>query len=191
MSNGFNRWIAVLGAAALSAAAFSAHAREVADERELYRWLDRDGVVRYTPDIDRIPDVRRDTAIRVIRGATPLGQPLRSAPAPVVVAPLGPALAGADPFNAPAEARQVASKNLKGDTFGGNSWPELDARITELEVLILADEEIIKEMISAPRTDGRDDLMHSPVLRQIARRLPVLQGELHELRRWREQPRDQ
>jgi len=191
MSNGFDRWIApLLGVAMLSAAVCTAHASEVAGERELYRWLDREGVVRYTPDFSRIPEVRRDTAIRVISGTSPLGAPMRPAPAPVL-APLGPALAGADPFNAPAEARQVESARLADDAFGGNSWPELEARIAELEVLILADEEIIKDMISAPRTDGRDDLMNSPVLRQIARRLPVLQGELHELRRWREQPRDQ
>ncbi len=188
MSNGLDRWIApLLGVAMLSAAVCTAHA----SERELYRWLDREGVVRYTPDFSRIPEVRRDTAIRVISGASPLGAPMRPAPAPAVLAPLGPALAGADPFNAPAEARQVESASLTDDAFGGNSWPELEARIAELEVLILADEEIIKDMISAPRTNGSDNLMHSPVLRQIAGRLPILQGELYELRRWREQPRDQ
>jgi hypothetical protein len=100
-------------------------------------------------------------------------------------------LAGADPFNAPAEKREVDTQQLATDAeFDGDSWPELDARIAELEVLITADEEIIKEMISAPPSESTDDLIHSPVLRQIAARLPILQGELNELRRWREQPRD-
>ena len=98
---------------------------------------------------------------------------------------------GGDPFNAPAERRDVAADTLSGRSpLGGSSWPELDARIAELETLIAADEETIKEMISAPPSDAYDQLIHSPELRQVAARLPLLQGELDELRRWREQPRD-
>ncbi|MFP8880833.1 MAG: hypothetical protein VCE43_16050 [Myxococcota bacterium] len=193
MSNRLDGWLApLLGVAMLSAAVCEPQAREVAGEPELYHWLDLTGVVRYTPDLDRIPDTRRKTAIRVVPGTNPLGEQLSSSPAaPVVLAPLGLSLAGADPFNAPAEARRVVSEELAIDAaYGGNSWPELDARIAELEVLISADEEIIKDMISAPPSEGSDDLIHSPVLRQIAARLPILQGELSELRRWREQPRD-
>lgn len=190
------RWLTpLLGVATLCAAVGEvreALASEAAGGPELYRWLDRNGAVRYTPDLSRIPDTRRETVIRVVLGTSPVGQPLPPPAATTAsLAPLGPALAGADPFNAPAEARQVSSEQLASDAaLGGNSWPELDARIAELEILIDADEEIIKEMISAPPSQGSDDLIHSPVLRQIAARLPILQGELNELRRWREQPRD-
>lgn len=188
-----DRWLApLLGVAILCAAVCETHNAQASEtERELYRWVDRGGVVRYTPDLSRIPDTRRKTVVRVISGTNPLGEPLKTAATPASLSPLGPALAGADPFNAPGEARQVESEQLATDAaFEGNTWPELDARIAELEILILADEEIIKDMISAPPSQGSDDLIHSPVLRQIAARLPILQGELNELRRWREQPRD-
>lgn len=192
MSNRLDRWLVpLLGVAIMFAAVREVQAGEAAGEPELYRWLDRNGVVRYTPDLDRIPDTRRKTAIRVISGTNPLGEPLETPAAPASLAPLGPALAGADPFNAPAEVRRVESELLATNAkFGGNTWPELDARISELETLIQADEEIIKEMISAPSSEGSDELIYSPVLRQIASRLPILQGELNELLRWREQPQD-
>ncbi len=197
MSKRADRWLAPLvGAAILCAAVSQVHADEAGGERELYRWLDRSGAIRYTPDLSRVPDTRRKTAIRVVTGSAPRNeagtQSQTVSAEPATLAPLSTSLAGGDPFNAPAEARQVESEQLAADTaFGGNSWPELNARIAELEVLIFADEEIIKEMISAPPSEGSDDLIHSPVLRQIAARLPILQGELNELRRWREQPRDQ
>ena len=43
-------------------------------------------------------------------------------------------------------------------------------------------------MISAPPSENYDELIDSPELREIAARLPILQGELNELRRWREEP---
>jgi hypothetical protein len=187
MYNRLDRWLApLLGVAMLFAAVDEVRAADASGEPELYRWLDRGGVVRYTPDLSRIPDTRRDTAIRVVSGTNPLGEPLSTPPDPTSLAPLGPALAGASPYNAPGQVKPADKA-----ASSGNTWPELDARIAELETLIEADEEIIKEMISAPAsTEGSDDLIHSPVLRQIAARLPILQGELNELKRWREQPRD-
>jgi hypothetical protein len=188
----FDRWIArMLGIATVFTIVGEVAAADDPTGRELYRWQDRNGVIRYSTDLSRVPDTRRESVIRVISGSSPTGQPLSKPAASPSLAPLGPALAGADPFNAPAEARQVGSQALSGnDAFAGNTWPELDARIAELETLIYADEEVIKDMISAPPSEGSDDLIHSPVLRQIAARLPILQGELNELRRWREQPRD-
>lgn len=174
---------------------------------ELYRWLDQRGVVRYTPSLDRIPDTRRNTAIRVVPGTSPRGEKLgaslpqstgpgnEAAGAAQTVEPGGastvPMLAGSDPFNAPVERRRVESERFASDEGSGtNTWPELDARIAELEVLIQADEEVIKDMLSAPKSGRQDDLIYSQELREIASRLPLLQGELTELRRWREQPRD-
>jgi len=145
-------------------------------ETDLYRWLDRNGVVRYTTDRDRIPNARRDTVIRVVPPSIPAATS-RAAPAAPV--------AGADPFSPPGQTRQA---DAQAAAPSGRSWPELDARIAELEMLVAKDEEAIKEMISTPQTGDRDELIDSEELREIGARLPVLQGELAELKRWRDDP---
>ncbi len=58
---GFVLWIA------LSSVAIGARQSET----ELYRWLDRHGVVRYTTDLSRIPDARRSTVVRVVPPSIP------------------------------------------------------------------------------------------------------------------------
>ena len=58
---GFALWIA------LPSVAIGAQQRET----ELYRWLDRHGVVRYTTDLSRIPNARRSTVIRVVPPSIP------------------------------------------------------------------------------------------------------------------------
>jgi hypothetical protein len=149
-------------------------------ETELYRWLDRHGVVRYTTDLDRIPDARRNTVIRVVPPSIPT--------AISRVAPAAPIM-GADPFTAPGQARMAGAQNpAPGAALGGGSWPELDTRIAELEILVAKDEEAIKVMISTPQTGDHDELTDSAELREIGARLPVLQGELAELKRWRDDP---
>jgi len=149
-------------------------------DTELYRWLDRHGVVRYTPDLDRIPKSRRKTVVRVVPPAMPTATASAAPAAPV---------AGADPFNAPGQAQKVDAQDLApGTALGGSSWPELDARIAELEILVAKDEEVIKQMISTPQTGDDDELIESEELREIGARLPVLQGELAELKRWRDDP---
>jgi hypothetical protein len=145
-------------------------------ETELYRWLDRHGVVRYTTDLSRIPNARRSTVIRVVPPSIPT--------ATSRIAPAAP-VPGADPFNAPGQVPAVDTQDL---ATGGGSWPELDARIAELEILVANDEEAIKEMISTPQTGDYDELIDSEELRVIGARLPVLQGELAELKRWRDDP---
>ncbi len=147
---------------------------------ELYRWLDRHGVVRYTTDLGRIPDSRRSTVVRVV--------PPSISTATSRVAPAAPVV-GADPFNAPGQVRKIDAQDLAPDAaLGGSSWPELDARIAELEMLVSKDEEVIKEMVSTPQTGDHDELLDSKELREIGARLPVLQGELAELKRWRDDP---
>jgi hypothetical protein len=126
-------------------------------------------VVRYTTDLGRIPDARRNTVIRVVPPSIPTATSRVAPAAPIV---------GEDPFNAPGQARKA----------GGDSWPELDARIAELEILVAKDEEAVKVMISTPQTGARDELIDSEELREIGARLPVLQGELAELKRWRDDP---
>jgi hypothetical protein len=150
------------------------------NESELYRWLDRHGVVRYTPDLSRIPKARRSTVVRVVPPSTPVPA-TRVAPAAPVV--------GSDPFNAPDQVGKVDAQDLATDAaLGGSSWPELDARIAELEILVAKDEEALKVMISTPQTGNHDPLIDSEELREIGARLPVLQGELAELKRWRDDP---
>jgi uncharacterized coiled-coil protein SlyX len=149
-------------------------------ETELYRWLDRHGVVRYTTDLSRIPNARRSTVIRVV--------PPSVSTATSRVAPAAP-VPGADPFNAPGQVSPGDAQDLAIDAaVGGGSWPELDARIAELEILVAKDEEAIKEMISTPQTGDHDELIDSEELREIGARLPVLQSELAELKRWRDDP---
>ena len=153
-------------------------------ETELYRWLDRHGVVRYTTDLSRIPNARRSTVIRVVPPSIPTATS-RAAPAAPGLLPVP----GADPFNAPGQVSPVDAQDLAtGAAAGGGSWPELDARIAELEMLVAKDEEAIKEMISTPQTGDHDELIDSEELREIGARLPVLQGELAELKRWRDDP---
>ncbi len=161
---------------ALSSAAIGARQSET----ELYRWLDRHGVVRYTTDLSRIPDARRSTVVRVVPPSIPT--------ATSRVAPAAP-VPGADPFNAPNQAPTVDTQDLAPNAaLGASSWPELDARIAELEILVAKDEESIKDMISTPQTGDYDELIDSVELREIGARLPVLQGELAELKRWRDDP---
>jgi uncharacterized coiled-coil protein SlyX len=145
-------------------------------ETELYRWLDRHGVVRYTTDLSRIPNARRSTVIRVV--------PPSISTATSRIAPAAPVL-GADPFNAPGQVPTVDTQDTAPAT---GSWPELDERIAELEILVAKDEEAIKEMISTPQIGDYDELIDSEELRVIGARLPVLQGELAELKRWRDDP---
>jgi hypothetical protein len=167
---GFSLWIA------LSSVAIGAQQSET----ELYRWLDRHGVVRYTTDLNRIPNSRRSTVVRVVPRSIPTAN--------TRIAPAAP-VPGADPFNAPGQVPTVDTQDLATDTaLGSGSWPELDARIAELEVLVAKDEESIKEMISVPQIGDYDELIDSEELREIGARLPVLQAELAELKRWRDDP---
>jgi len=176
------RWMVLSGlvfALALPCTAIGAQQGEV----ELYRWLDRHGVVRYTTDLGRIPKSRRSTVVRVVpqsTATTPVAPPAPAAPLPgLVPAP------DADPFSPPGQVSTVAPQAAAPVT---SSWPELDARIAELELLVAQDEERIKQMVSTPQVGDHDDLIDSEELREIGARLPVLQGELAELKRWRDDP---
>jgi hypothetical protein len=170
---------------ALSAALSSAAIAAEESETELYRWLDRHGVVRYTTDLGRIPNSRRSTVVRVVPHTVPTSTTSVAPPAPSAPLPgLVPA-ADADPFMPPGQVSNVAPQASVPAT---SSWPELDARIAELEMLVAQDEEAIKQMISTPQTGDHDDLIDSEELREIGARLPVLQGELEELKRWRDDP---
>ncbi len=239
---------------------------------ELYRWIDADGSVRYTPNPSRVPNARRDTLVRVAPGMAP---PPPTAPAgaatPTAIhAP--PGEPGADPFDAPDPPRRalapvptdegpsvdagppdpvtsaaaaaaapaepavetraafapaadpssdsapiepeseapaasaVAPAEPAAETHAAAAppaavsagsagaaspsqaaaaaspqLPELRSRREELVAQIAEDEEMLKALISeAPAEDG-EPLIDSNELREIARRLPVLQEELRAL----------
>jgi hypothetical protein len=81
---------------------------------ELWRWVDADGVVRYTPDPDRVPAASRSTLLRVEAGMppAPAPEPARAQPLPIFAPPGDPALAE-DPWNAPERAREIESEILR------------------------------------------------------------------------------
>jgi hypothetical protein len=177
--------LALVGAFALSTALPRAALGAQQSEVELYRWLDRHGVVRYTTDLERIPNSRRSTVVRVIPQSIPTSTTSVAPPAPAAPLPGVAPAPNADPFQAPG---QVTATTPQSPAPATHSWPELDARIAELEMLVAKDEEAIKEMISKPQTGPDDELIDSEELREIGARLPVLQGELAELKRWRDDP---
>ncbi len=238
---------------------------------ELYRWIDADGSVRYTPNPSRVPNARRDTLVRVEPGMAP---PPPTAPAgaatPTAIhAP--PGEPGADPFDAPDPPRRalapvpadegpsvdagppdpvtsagaaaapaepavetrtafapaaapssdsapsepeseapaasaVAPAEPAAETHAAAAppaavsagsagaaspsqtaaaaspqLPELRSRREELVAQIAEDEEMLKALVSEARAEGGEPLIDSNELREIARRLPVLQEELRAL----------
>jgi hypothetical protein len=106
---------------ALALATLLAAAPAAAD---LWRWIDADGVPRYTPDPGRVPAAQRSSLVRVEPGMAeaPRSSP---APAPAIFAPPGDTLA-ADPFNAPERAREMVGEVVV-EVPSAASAPEPDA----------------------------------------------------------------
>lgn len=173
-------------------------------EGRLYRWTDRDGVVRYTPDPGRVPG---GYAAELVEPGMAMPPPPQRPAGGAAAAPLsGAPDAGvaADPFNAPGRARAPRGQTLPGTQAppgtdaGATLTPvpgtpagtgvdrqaarELEPRIAALEQEIARDEEALKLLISQPAApDAEDPLLDSDELREIARRLPRLQADLAAL----------
>jgi hypothetical protein len=81
---------------------------------ELWRWIDADGIARFTPDPDRVPAARRSTLVRVEAGMppAPAPEPAVARPLPIFAPPGDPALAQ-DPWNAPERAQEVEGQTLR------------------------------------------------------------------------------
>jgi hypothetical protein len=196
---------------------------------EVWQWTDADGVVRYTPNPDRVPESQRGSLVKLEPGMQ-VPPPSPSAP-PVMYAPPEELPFGADPFDAPEPARTLevpepepaaevpeveasatpapsaapveasAPRATLVEVPAPSATPPSDtpvdepepppaprllsdaerARRAQLEEQIAADQEALKELISRGSTEGDDPLRESPELREIARRLPVLQAELRAL----------
>jgi hypothetical protein len=151
---------------------------------DVWQWTDAEGVVRYTPDPERVPAGRRDTMVKVEPGM-PAPRP-RGAPTPgAVYAPSQELPRGVDPFNAPDQARSLEAVDVPepgpGDPPAGAAAPAPSfaerSRRAEIAARIAADEEALKQLISNPDAPPPD----SAELREIARRLPALQAELRAL----------
>ena len=137
----------------------------------LYQWTDASGAVRYTTEIERIPEELRDA--KVIVTAAPRTAPERPAASPAPAPVPAP--------SAPVESAPPPAASVPLDP----KLAALDARIAELEQSIAADEAALGDYISDPEraTKQRDA---AGDVAAIADRLPKLQNELRELRKQRE-----
>ena len=159
----------VVSAWVVCAALAGASAAHAGPRDPLYQWTDGDGAVRYTSEIERIPDDQRGAAITVAADRDP-GRPTEPPAAP---RPADPGAAAVDsappPGAAPSDPRLV----------------RLEARIAELEQLIAADEAALGDYISDPERAAKKE--DAGDVAAIADRLPKLQNELRELRELRKQ----
>jgi hypothetical protein len=148
----------------------------------LYQWTDAQGAVRYTSEIERIPEPQRSSALVIAAGRGGVRTAEPPSPAPPSAARPAPAPAAEKPAPvAPVESAPPPS------SIAAPTDPKLaamDARIAELEQKIAADEEALGDYISDPERAAKKD--DGGDVAAIADRLPKLQSELRELRAQRE-----
>jgi len=163
----------------------------------LYQWTDASGAVRYTSEIERIPDAQRSSAVVVAadRSAVKAAEPPKPAP-PSAAQPApeqpptqpAPARSAAEPAaQEPAPAAAPVESAPPPGAAAAPTDPKLtaiDARIAELEQKIAADEAALGDYISDPERAAKKD--DAGDVAAIADRLPKLQNELRELRKQRE-----
>jgi len=157
-------------AAALALTLFASAGLAADEPLTLYQWTDSNGVIRYTPDLERIPGYARPSAVAIQPGKGP--EP--TTPQYFEPDPREPSVAV--PGQPPATVRSGAGP---APAAAGSEGRE--QRIRELEARIAEDEEALKQLISAPGEQA--DVTVSPELREIAARLPRLQAELAALQR--------
>jgi hypothetical protein len=141
------------------------------DTITIWQWTDAQGVTRYTPDFGRIPGSARHSAVAMQPGASPPPTD------PVYFEPNPRAPVVGIPDQTPQSATGSAAPSTP--VIESTRPSDLAGRIRELEAQIAADEEALKQLISAPGIDA--DVEVSPELREIAARLPQLQAQLAAL----------
>ena len=165
------------GLVAAAMAGFPMSAAAAADEEKprIYRWIDADGIVHYTTDLERVP-----TSLRG-RIAAPPPQAPEAAAAPV--RGQGPDLwLERDRPPDASEVEVIGESGFAADDPARQARiDEIDARIETLRESIAADEEALKLRVIGPNADplaaDTDDEM-----RTVAARLPGLLAELRSLR---------
>jgi hypothetical protein len=90
-------------------------------QAEIWQWTDAEGVIRYTPNPDRIPDGRRSTMVKVAPGMPLVTKPEEPPDAPAIAGPPGDF--EADPFNAPQRARSVEVTEVPEPAWAVDSAP--------------------------------------------------------------------
>jgi len=148
------------------------------EKPRIYRWIDADGIVHYTTDLERVP-----TALRG-RVAAPAPQAPGASPAaaPTTV-PQGPDLWLER--DRPPDASEVDV--IGEDGFGADDSgrlariEEIDARIETLRESIATDEEVLKLRVVGPDADPMSTTADEE-MRTVAARLPGLLRELRSLR---------
>lgn len=135
---------------------------------ELYQWTDKDGVVRYTPDPDRVPASASDT-LQAVESQTPPrernGAPLRPGALPAVMGSELP-------------------EELLGPVVEPGEASELDRRIETLRQAIERDRKALRDLVGQERQGDPDWELE---VETLANRLPALQAELAELEEQRRQ----
>ena len=113
----------------------------------IYQWTDSEGVYRYTPLLDRIPDSARHTVVTIESGDDPpQNTPVYFEPDP------NAAVVGIP--NQPPETADSHTGGAPAPSQGSGGADEYDERIRVLEARIAVYEEALKKMISAPGSDA-------------------------------------
>jgi len=140
----------------------------------IYQWTDANGVTRYTPSLDRVPSGARETVLTIQSGAEePSNEPIYFEPDP-----------RASEVAVPEPALEAAGSPVLVTPLEPDPEPEpgdREAKVRALEAEIAQIEDQLKEYISEPGAAPGPDI--PPELRDIAARLPELQGELARLQR--------
>lgn len=165
---GFNTRAAVCaGALALLVGPIGAQADEGGT---IYQWTDSNGVTRYTPNLDKVPRGARDTVLTIQSGEEgPTNEPIYFEPDP-----RASEVAVPEPVTETASSPVVVSPLVSEPTDRGDEIRALESEIAQIE-------DQLKAYISEPGGTPGPDI--PPELREIAARLPELQGELARLQR--------
>jgi len=162
-------------------------ARDPAEVKTIYRWVDENGVAHYTSDLERVPGSLRGLAsaggVRALgaRAAGPGGQEWLGRDRRI-----DPSEWDSGPDDFPSARPQLSAEERRELTVERQAqMDDIDVRIAELAADIAADEAAMKEAVRDPNR-GPLIAADDPQFREIALRLPGLLDELRSLQGQRE-----